>query len=64
MTSRGRSSLSARGGRAKRAKGSARIDPLYKRLPHGPRRLGRNEVILHQRARIHGAMVEAVARGG
>jgi AcrR family transcriptional regulator len=64
MTSRGRSSLSARGGRTKRAKGSPRIDPLYKRLPHGPHRLGRNEVILHQRARIHGAMVEAVARSG
>jgi AcrR family transcriptional regulator len=40
------------------------IKPLYKRLPHGPHRLGRNEVILHQRARIHGAMVEAVAECG
>ncbi len=54
---------------AGRAKGSgrtasARVAPLYKRLPHGPHRLERNEVILNQRARIHGAMVEAVARGG
>lgn len=40
------------------------IKPLYKRLPHGPHRLARNEVILHQRARIHGAMVEAVAECG
>ena len=71
MASGGRSSSSARPGRAKRAKGSAqrakgsaRIDPLYKRLPHGPHRLARNEVILHQRARLHGAMVEAVARSG
>jgi AcrR family transcriptional regulator len=52
-----------------RAKGSARISsgrvaPLYKRLPHGPHRLERVEVIHNQRARIHGAMVEAVARGG
>jgi len=42
----------------------ARTGPIYKRLPHGPHRLERNEVILHQRARIHGAMVEAVACNG
>jgi AcrR family transcriptional regulator len=38
--------------------------PIYKRLPHGPHRLERTEVVKHQRARIHGAMVEAVAAGG
>jgi AcrR family transcriptional regulator len=38
--------------------------PLYKRLPHGPHRLDRREVALNQRARIHGAMIEAVARSG
>jgi AcrR family transcriptional regulator len=43
---------------------AARIAPLYKRLPHGPHRLARNEVIRHQRTRIHGAMVEAVAENG
>jgi AcrR family transcriptional regulator len=43
---------------------SPRIAPLYKRLPHGPHRLARNEVIRNQRARIHGAMVEAVAQDG
>jgi AcrR family transcriptional regulator len=79
MASRGRSSLSARGGHAKRGKdartGASRangsthipadqIMPLYKRLPHGPHRLERGEVVLHQRARIHGAMVEAVAENG
>jgi TetR/AcrR family transcriptional regulator len=78
MTSRGRSSLSARGAHAKRGKGSrangarangshisaGQIMPLYKRLPHGPHRLERGEVVLHQRARIHGAMVEAVAENG
>ena len=43
---------------------ASRIGPIYKRLPHGPHRLERNEVVLHQRARIHGAMVEAVASNG
>ncbi len=38
--------------------------PLYKRLPHGPHQIPRNEVIQNQRARIHGAMVEAVAQYG
>ncbi len=42
----------------------AEIAPIYKRLPHGPHRLARNEVILHQRRRIHGAMVEAIAQSG
>jgi AcrR family transcriptional regulator len=61
--------VSRAGKSANRAKGSARtpsgrVAPLYKRLPHGPHRLERNEVILNQRARIHGAMVEAVAQGG
>ena len=70
----GRRSLSARDGRSKRPDnstrigpkriGSASVAPLYKRLPHGPHRLDRDEVILHQRARIHGALVEAVARDG
>lgn len=43
---------------------SPRVTPIYKRLPHGPHRLNRREVILHQRARIHGAMIEAVATSG
>jgi AcrR family transcriptional regulator len=70
-----RTSSTARDARAKRSeganrpKGSARTatprtGPIYKRLPHGPHRLERDEVVLHQRARIHGAMVEAVARHG
>jgi TetR/AcrR family transcriptional regulator len=37
---------------------------MYKRLPHGPHHLARSEVIRHQRIRIHGAMVEAVAECG
>jgi AcrR family transcriptional regulator len=41
-----------------------RVAPLYKRLPHGPHRLQRDEVVLNQRARIHGAMIEAVAHSG
>jgi TetR/AcrR family transcriptional regulator len=41
-----------------------RIAPIYKRLPHGPHRLAHDEVIQNQRARIHGAMIEAIARDG
>ncbi|HEV7584631.1 MAG TPA: TetR/AcrR family transcriptional regulator [Solirubrobacteraceae bacterium] len=40
------------------------LAPLYKRLPPGPHRLERAEVLRHQRIRIHGAMVEAVAANG
>jgi AcrR family transcriptional regulator len=40
------------------------IAPIYKRLPHGPHRLERDEVVRHQRARIYGAMIEAVALSG
>jgi AcrR family transcriptional regulator len=43
---------------------SAPLTPLYKRLPPGPHRLERTEVMRHQRIRIHGAMVEAVAISG
>jgi hypothetical protein len=38
--------------------------PLYQRLPHGPHRLAAEEVIRNQRARMHGAMIEAVATNG
>jgi len=37
---------------------------LYQRLPRGPHHLGREEVVRHQRLRMHGAMVEAVAASG
>jgi AcrR family transcriptional regulator len=69
MGSGRRTSMTAGGKRAERAKSGARkaaprVAPLYKRLPHGPHRLQRNEVILNQRARIHGALIEAVAQDG
>jgi len=64
MASRGQTSLAMREERGERGASSARIAPLYKRLPHGPHRLGRAAVIRHQRARIHGAMIEAVDRSG
>ncbi len=77
MTSGRRTSFSARDARVNRSAGSARerpkrpgrgggghVAPLYKRLPHGPHRLDRDEVIANQRTRIHGAMIEAVARNG
>jgi AcrR family transcriptional regulator len=42
----------------------ARISPIYRRLPPGPHRLTRSDVARHQRTRIHGAMIEAVAERG
>ncbi|HWJ49775.1 MAG TPA: TetR/AcrR family transcriptional regulator [Solirubrobacteraceae bacterium] len=56
--------MTQRAGRAGHEATPNAIKPLYKRLPHGPHRLDRDQVILHQRARIHGAMVEAVAECG
>jgi AcrR family transcriptional regulator len=50
--------------RAARRPAAAPLAPLYKRLPSGPHRLEREEVARHQRIRIHGAMVEAVATNG
>jgi AcrR family transcriptional regulator len=59
------STRDARAGRSKTARTAApHITPLYKRLPHGPHRLERNEVVANQRTRIHGAMIEAVAQSG
>src|SRR4051794_5435111 len=46
------------------AAGRARPGPLYERLPRGPHRLDRRAVAQHQRVRIHGAMVQAVAGSG
>jgi TetR/AcrR family transcriptional regulator len=42
----------------------ATLAPLYQRLPHGPHRLGAEEVVRNQRNRMHGAMIEAVAESG
>ncbi len=46
------------------SRSSDRPAPLYQRLPRGPHHLGREEVVRHQRLRMHGAMVEAVAASG
>ncbi len=40
------------------------VAPLYQRLPRGPHQLGPKAVAHHQRIRMHGAMVEAVASSG
>lgn len=40
------------------------IEPIYERLPRGPHGLGPVAVARHQRMRIHGAMVEAIAAEG
>ncbi|HYM44787.1 MAG TPA: TetR/AcrR family transcriptional regulator, partial [Solirubrobacteraceae bacterium] len=44
--------------------GAGSIAPLYQRLPRGPHHLPPKEVARHQRLRMHGAMVEAVAASG
>jgi AcrR family transcriptional regulator len=54
-------SVSEHGGRG--LSGGA-TSPLYKRLPKGPHGLGRQQVIHHQRIRMHGAMIEAVTTDG
>src|ERR1039458_3988334 len=40
------------------------VAPLYKQLPQGPHRLDHNQVLRNQRARIQGAMVEAIVASG
>ncbi len=40
------------------------LNALYRRLPHGPHGMGRDAVARHQRARLFGAMIEAVHRQG
>ncbi len=47
-----------------RGTGVRAIAPLYKRLPKGPHGFAPEEVIHHQRIRMHGAMIEAVAEHG
>ena len=42
----------------------ASLAPIYQRLPHGPHRLGAENVVRNQRHRMHGAMIEAVAENG
>ena len=54
----------APGEHAGRRGGRPRPAPLYKRLPRGPHRLDRHAVAQHQRVRIQGAMVQAVAGRG
>ena len=53
---------------ADRGKGRGRaregIAPLYRHPPRGPHNLAPREIEVHQRARIYGATVEAVARAG
>jgi AcrR family transcriptional regulator len=38
--------------------------PLYRRLPHGPHGMGREDVARHQRARLYGGMIESIAQRG
>lgn len=43
---------------------SGELAPLYKRLPHGPHGLAREQVARNQRARLYGGMVESVYQRG
>lgn len=38
--------------------------PLYRRLPHGPNGMDREEVARNQRARLYGAMIESIDQRG
>jgi AcrR family transcriptional regulator len=58
----GSSSSGARG-RSSARTGKA-IAPLYKRLPKGPHGMPMEDVVHHQRIRMHGAMIEAIAAHG
>jgi AcrR family transcriptional regulator len=40
------------------------LSAMYRRLPHGPHGMGRDAVARHQRARLFGAMIEAIHRPG
>jgi AcrR family transcriptional regulator len=42
----------------------SQVSPLYRRLPHGPSGMGRDEVARNQRARYYGGMIESVAQRG
>src|ERR1700691_944246 len=51
--------------RAGRESGTAQtIAPIYKRLPKGPHGITATGVAHHQRIRMHGAMIEAIATRG
>jgi AcrR family transcriptional regulator len=61
--------MSEHGGRrSSRREGRARpaqaITPIYKRLPKGPHGITATGVAHHQRIRMHGAMIEAIAARG
>jgi AcrR family transcriptional regulator len=64
MLRSGRSMPGENGVQVKDAADAKVLAPLYSRLPRGPHGLPREQVRHHQRVRIHGAMVEAVARCG
>jgi AcrR family transcriptional regulator len=40
------------------------LAPMYRRLPHGPNGMGREEVRRNQRTRIYGGMIESVSQRG
>jgi AcrR family transcriptional regulator len=47
-----------------RGRGTRRPGPIYRQLPKGPHGLSHRSVVHDQRTRMHGAMIEAIARRG
>jgi len=43
---------------------AGQLSPLYRRLPHGPNGMQREEVARNQRARLYGAMIESISQRG
>ncbi len=41
-----------------------KVSPLYRRLPHGPNGMRRDEVACNQRARLYGGMIESISQRG
>ena len=41
-----------------------KVPPLYRRLPHGPNGMRRDEVACNQRARLYGGMIESISQRG
>src|ERR1700677_4623973 len=66
MPSRGcaRDRLSSTFGTVGMSRTGSQVAPLYRRLPHGPSGMDREEVARNQRARLYGAMIEAIAQRG
>src|ERR1700677_1921610 len=66
MPSRGcaRDRLSSTFGTVGMSRTGSQVAPLYRRLPHGPSGMDREDVARNQRPRLYGAMIEAISQRG